>query len=133
MIVLDTNLLLRYLLNDDVAQAKRAARVLETSPQVTVTPTIVLELVWVLECSDCSRAEIAAALRHVLGLPNMRLSNEAALYRAVQWFEQGLDFADALHLGLSPATATLMTFDKDFVSRAKRVEAFPPVALCPAR
>ena len=133
MIVLDTNLLLRYLLNDDVAQARRAARLLETSAQISVTPTIVLELVWVLECSDCSRAEIAAALRQVLGLPNMRLSNEAALYRAVQWFEQGLDFADALHLGLSPATATLMTFDKDFVSRAKRVEAFPPVALCPAR
>ncbi len=133
MIVLDTNLLLRYLLNDDVAQAKRAARVLETSPQVTVTPTIVLELVWVLECSDCSRAEIALALRHVLGLPTMRLPNESALYRAVLWFEQGLDFADALHLALSPATATVMTFDKDFASRAKRAEAFPPVALCPAR
>ena len=133
MIVLDTNLLLRYLLNDDVAQAKRAARVLASAPQVTVTPTIVLELVWVLECSDCSRAEIALALRHVLGLPTMRLPNESALYRAVLWFEQGLDFADALHLALSPATATVMTFDKDFASRAKRAEAFPPVALCPAR
>ncbi|MDO8788563.1 MAG: type II toxin-antitoxin system VapC family toxin [Sulfuritalea sp.] len=133
MIVLDTKLLLRYLLNDDVAQARRVARLMETSAQVTVTPTIILELVWVLECSDCSRAEIALALRHVLGLPNMRLPNETALYRAVQWFEQGLDFADALHLGLSPATATLMTFDKDFVGKAKRVEAFPAVALCPVR
>jgi predicted nucleic acid-binding protein len=63
----------------------------------------------------------------------MRLPNESALYRAVQWFEQGLDFADALHLALSPATATVMTFDKDFVSKAKRAEAFPPVALCPTR
>lgn len=133
MIVLDTNLLLRYLLNDDAAQARRVTRLLDSAPLVTVTPTIVLELVWVLECSDCSRAEIAAALRHVLGLPNMRLPNETALYRAVQWFEQGLDFADALHLGLSPATATLMTFDKDFVGKAKRAEAFPVVALCPVR
>lgn len=133
MIVLDTNLLLRYLLNDDAAQAQRVQHLLENSPQITVTPTIVLELVWVLECSDCSRAEIAGALRHVLGLPNMRLANEATLYRAVQWFEQGLDFADALHLSLSPATATLMTFDKDFASKAKRAEAFPNVALCPQR
>jgi predicted nucleic-acid-binding protein len=131
MIVLDTNLLLRYLLNDDVAQAKRAQRLLESSPLVTVTPTIVLELVWVLECSDCTRTEIVGALRHVLGLPNMRLANEAALYRAVQWFEQGLDFADALHLALASATATLMTFDKDFVSKAKRLDAFPSVELCP--
>lgn len=133
MIVLDTNLLLRYLLNDDAAQAKRALRLLESAPLVTVTPTIALELVWVLECSDCSRAEIIGALRHVLGLPNMRLPNETAFYRAVQWFEQGLDFADALHLALSPANATLMTFDKDFVSKAKRADAFPAVALCPAR
>jgi predicted nucleic-acid-binding protein len=91
----------------------------------------VLELVWVLECSDFSRAEIVSALRHVLGLPNMRLPNETVLYRAVQWFEQGLDFADALHLALSPATATLMTFDKDFANKAKRLDAFPTVALCP--
>lgn len=131
MVVIDTNLLLRYLLNDDAGQAKRAQRLLESSSQVTVTPTIVLELVWVLECSDCSRAEIAAALRHVLGLPNMRVANEAAFFRAVQWFEQGMDFADALHLGLSPATATMATFDKDFVTRARRIEAFPAVVLCP--
>jgi predicted nucleic-acid-binding protein len=131
MIVLDTNLLLRYLLNDDPAQARRVQRLLETSPLVTVTPTIVLELAWVLECSDCTRAEIVGALRHIAGLPNMRLPNEAALYRAVEWYEQGLDFADALHLALSPAAATLITFDKDFVSKAKRAEAFPSVASCP--
>lgn len=132
MIVLDTNLLLRYLLNDDAAQARRARRLLENAPLVTVTPTIVLELVWVLECSDCTRAEVVGALRHVLGLPNMRLPDEAALFRALQWFEQGLDFADALHLALSPAAATLMTFDKAFVGKARRAGAFPAVALCPA-
>lgn len=133
MIVLDTNLLLRYLLNDDAAQARRARRVLETASQVTVTSTIVLELVWVLECCDCTRAEIANALRHLFGLPNMRLPHEAAIFRAVQWFEQGLDFADALHLALSPASATLLTFDRDFVGKARRAEAFPKVELCPAR
>lgn len=131
MVVIDTNLLLRYLLNDDAGQAKRAQQLLESSSQVTVTPTIVLELVWVLECCDCSRGEIAAALRHVLGLPNMRVANEAAFFRAVQWFEQGMDFADALHLGLSPATATMATFDKDFVTKARRIQAFPAVVLCP--
>ena len=131
MIVLDTNLLLRYLLNDDPAQARRVKSLLDSTKQVTVTPTIVLELVWVLECSDCTRQEIALALRHVLGLPNMRLPNEGVLFRAVQWFEQGLDFGDALHLASSPAGATLVTFDKDFVARAKRAAAFPAVALCP--
>ena len=32
---------------------------------------------------------------------------------------------------LSPATASFVTFDKDFVNKAKRAEAFPAVALCP--
>lgn len=131
MIVLDTNVLLRYLLNDDAAQARRALRLIETAPLVTLTATIALELVWVLECSDCTRAEIVKALRHVFGLPNMRLADEAALFRAVQWFEQGMDFADALHLALSPSHATLTTFDKDFVAKARRIGAFPAVAPCP--
>jgi predicted nucleic acid-binding protein len=48
-----------------------------------------------------------------------RLPNETVRYRTVQWFEQGLDFADALHLALSPATATLISFDKGFVSKTK--------------
>ena len=131
MIVVDTNLWLRYLLNDDVAQARRVQQLLETSPQVTMTPTIMLELVWVLECSDCTRTEILAALRHVLGLGNMRLPNEAAFFRAMQWFEQGLDFADALHLALSPATASFTTFDKPLLNTAKRADPFPAVAQCP--
>ena len=46
MIVLDTDLWLCYLLNDDAAQARRVQQLLEASPQVTLTPTILLELVW---------------------------------------------------------------------------------------
>ena len=131
MIVLDTNLLLRYLLNDDPAQARRVKALLERTAEVTVTPTIVLELVWVLECADCTREEVVLALRHVLGWPNMRLPGEGVLFRAVAWYEQGLDFADALHLALSPADATLLTFDRNFVTRAKRMHAHPAVVACP--
>lgn len=133
MIVLDTNILLRYLLNDDPAQAERATRLLETAPAVTVPPSVVLELVWVLECSDCSREEIVGALRHVLGLAKMRLTHESGLFRAVQWYEGGMDFGDAMHLALSSPTDSLATFDRDFVGKAKRLEAFPAVTLCPAR
>jgi predicted nucleic-acid-binding protein len=131
MIVLDTNLWLRYLLNDDPAQAQRVRRLLEKSAAVSITPSILLELVWVLECCDCTRAEIVTALRHLLGLPNMLIGNESGMFRAVQWYEQGLEFGDAVHLASAPATATLVTFDRDFVTRAKRADAFPAVVLCP--
>lgn len=133
MIILDTNILLRYLLNDDLAQAERATRLLERASAVTVPPSVVLELVWVLECSDCSRDEIVGALRHVLGLGNMRLGHESGLYRAVQWYEGGMDFGDAMHLGMSSPSDTLITFDREFVGKAKRLDAFPAVTLCPAK
>lgn len=53
-------------------------------------------------------------------LPKAR-GNAEALRTALENLVQGLDFADALHLALSPAEATLLTFDRTFVRKAKRL------------
>jgi hypothetical protein len=102
---------------------------------ITESSSMLQATAWLLPTSVVisfqTRAEILGALHHVLGLPSMCLHNEAALFRAVQWFEQGVDFCDSLHLALSPSTATRVIFDKDFVKRAGCMEAFPAVALCP--
>lgn len=49
MMVLDTNILARYLLNDDMVQAKAAARLLASHRHFTVPPTVLLELAWVAQ------------------------------------------------------------------------------------
>ncbi len=39
--------------------------------------------------------------------------------QVLQWHENGLDFADALHLAESQNCSTIYTFDDKFVKRAK--------------
>ena len=66
MISLDTNILARFLLSDDPVQFKLARDLLARPNDYTTPPTVLLELVWVLESYDCTRAEILQALRMLL-------------------------------------------------------------------
>ena len=127
MMVLDTNILARYLLNDDIVQAKAAARLLASHRRFTVPPTVLLELAWVLKVNGCTRDEIVKGLRLLLGLPNFKPKEMEALCYALQWFEQGMDFGDALHLALSADGEAFCTFDKALVRQAESVGAMPRV------
>jgi predicted nucleic-acid-binding protein len=100
VIALDTNILVRYLLNDDPKQTRVAAALLAQNSVYTAPPTVMLELVWVLKVNGCSREEIIKGLRLLLGLPNFKPKAFEALCYAVRWFEEGMDFGDALHLAL---------------------------------
>jgi predicted nucleic-acid-binding protein len=127
MIALDTNILARYLLKDDTEQFERARALIESAERITVPVTVLLELAWVLEVSDCSRQEIARAFRVLIGLPNFALRSLDSLLYALRWYEEGMDFADALHLAMSAQDEALATFDRDFAKIAKRAGAFPEV------
>ena len=48
---------------------------------------------------------------------------------ALDAFDKGLDFADALHLARSSRAAGFATFDKRLAKRAKALGLTPPVAL----
>ncbi|MFN0318015.1 MAG: type II toxin-antitoxin system VapC family toxin [Burkholderiales bacterium] len=129
MISLDTNLLVRYLLNDDAEQGKIASALLSGSSTVTAPVSVLLELAWVLEAYDCTREEIAKGFRHILGLPNFIVREIEAVGYALRWFEGGMDFADALHLALSAKDEQFATFDRALEKRAKKLGAFPAVTL----
>ena len=132
MIALDTNILVRYLLNDDEAQAEIAEALLASGKTCYIPITVWLELAWVLECYDCQRQDIAKALRHLLGLPNLQTGEPLALLRALNGFEGGADFADALHVALSVQVESFVTFDQTLVKRAKRLDMQPMViSACP--
>lgn len=129
MISLDTNILARFLLNDDAEQFRAAWELLSQPGPYTAPPTVILELTWVLKINGCSREEIAKGLRALIGLPNFIPEQFQAVLYALRWFESGMDFADSLHLALSNAQETLMTFDRDFAQAAKRAQAFPEVKM----
>lgn len=128
MIAVDTNVLARYLLNDDVEQAKAAVRLLSAREPVDVPLSVWLELVWVLQIYDCSKAEIAKGLRHIVGLPCVRSGTHDIFLRALSWFEEGMDFADALHLAMSAQDERFASFDKVMMKMAARIGASPRVA-----
>lgn len=127
MISLDTNILARYLLNDDAKQSKAATALLAEDEDYTVSATVILELVWVLRANGCTRAEINKGLRLLLGLPNFKPKEFEALCYAIRWHEQGMDFADALHLALSSEDDVFCTFDKTVGKLAGKVGAAPEV------
>jgi predicted nucleic-acid-binding protein len=49
MIAIDTNVLLRYLLDDDAVQSKKANKLINNSNQVLVTDVVLVETIWTLK------------------------------------------------------------------------------------
>lgn len=130
MIALDTNVLVRVLTRDDPDQAALAAEVMK-SADLFVCKTVLLELEWVLRFAyQFDRPAIADALRHLLGLPRLRVEDEAAVVSGLEGYEAGLDFADALHLSSSGTAVTeFATFDRALARKAASKEIGPRVNL----
>lgn len=129
MITLDTNILARYFLNDDPKQSKAAIALLSKKQIYTAPPTVILELVWVLRVNGCEREQIIKALRLLLGLPNFKPKQFEALCYALRWYEEGMDFGDALHMALSAGDQAFCTFDKTLSKVALECGALPTVRL----
>ena len=129
VIALDTNILLRYLLNDEPKQAARARTLLANGSRFWVPITVMLEIAWVLRSHGASADAVALGLRTILGLATVTVQERDAVVRALAWQQHGMGIADALHLALSHQSEQLTTFDKDFIKLAKRIGAQPVVSL----
>ena len=119
MVAVDTNVVVRLLTQDHPAQAARAVTIFR-SGRVFIPKSVLLETEWVLRYSyELGSDAILRALRGVLGLPNVSVEDPTAAVAAMTLFEQGLDFADALHLASSSPADRFVTFDARVVRRAK--------------
>ncbi|MER8545532.1 type II toxin-antitoxin system VapC family toxin [Mesorhizobium sp. M0684] len=119
MLAIDTNLIVRYLTGDHPSQSSRARALIDSQP-VFVAVTVMLEVEWVLRSAyGFAPLEIARTLRMFSGLPTVEVEDGAVVSSALDLSEQGLDFADALHLGKSAHCAGFATFDRKFVRAAK--------------
>lgn len=132
MITLDTNVWIRYLTNDDELQARRALRLLEQSNAVFLPKTVLLELEGVLRAAyRVKPAEIHRSLLHLLGLPMVIAESAGQVTAALDFYGQGYDFADALHLASSDTAQAVYSFDEKFVRKGKH--AAPPVKAVPGK
>jgi predicted nucleic-acid-binding protein len=128
MIALDTNVLVRFIVEDDEAQVKRVrdliARCRETGEPCLVSLPVVCELVWVLESLyEAGRAELLSALQGLLVHDVIRVEDAGVLRQALDTFSRSKgDMADHIigALGRARGATTTYTFD----SGLKRVESF---------
>ena len=93
--LLDTNVLLRYLVGDDPPKSARATalmqRVERAQEIVEVSESVLTETVW------ASRNEIGQKLTTVLSLPGLRVGGRAILLLALHNFaNSGADFVDCI-------------------------------------
>ena len=130
---LDTNVLARFFIDDaDDAQAakQRPAAVAALSERAFVAVTVLLELEWVMRgFYVLPRRDIARVMRALAGIEHITLEDRDAVLAALEAFEGGLDFADALHLSRSARATAFATFDRRLARRTKGMALTPAVEL----
>jgi predicted nucleic-acid-binding protein len=127
MIGVDTNVLVRYLAQDDPVHSPRATRLFErltgAEPGFICLITLV-ETAWVLDRAyGLSHLEIAAAIERMLQADTLALQNEQQVFTAMIALRTGAaSFSDALigALGAWAGCAVTLTFDR----RAARLMEF---------
>ena len=120
MPALDTNILVRYLVQDDAAQLAATQRLISrcVSEGLTlfVPVTVVLELEWVLRSSfEFGKNDVLLTLSSLFSAAELSFESEQALEMALQLFRnRSADFADCLHVALATQAdeQPLWTFDK---------------------
>jgi len=98
---IDTNILARYLIQDDLEQLRVASRFIrddcsEREPGF-VNQIVLAELVWVLERGyKLDRPAVMAALDALLRADQLSIEHPEDLRAALREYEDGADFADSL-------------------------------------
>jgi len=116
-VTVDTNVLLRVLVDDDPKQQRVAVDALQRADLAAVSVQSLCELAWVLERSyGVARADIAASVRAVLDMRNIAV-NRPAVEAGLSVLEAGGDFADGViaYDGRWLGGETCVSFDKKAV------------------
>lgn len=123
MYAIDTNVVVRLVVVDDRKQALRARKLIETR-DVSVSATVLLETEWVLR-SVYKRLpkDIVETLREFVRLPHVVVENGAATFKALDWAEAGMEFADALHLAGAVDAEAFVSFDRDLAKLSAKLGA----------
>ena len=129
MIALDTNVLVRYLTQDDKTQFQKVLRLLSMEQATFFICDLVLaETDWVLRSLyDWTNAEVADAYSRLTTIHNLTFENETRLKSSLTALREGADLADELILRscLDNGSQTFATFDKGIIRRHKPFATAP--------
>jgi len=114
----DTNIVLRYILNDDPAQAEVAGKIL--SHPCLVGLGVLMEAAWVMRSNyGLSRSTIAAALETLVDIETVRVVDGVGVRWALDRYrDHGADLADMLHIVASKGVSSFASFEKQLAKQA---------------
>lgn len=114
MIAIDTNVLLRYLLDDDQDQAVKASRLINGNEAVLVTDVVLAETIWTLKGKkyQLKKPALITVIQALFREPNIRFEDGRVVWVALYDFRNAkpvkgktADFPDALILNKAKAIA----------------------------
>jgi predicted nucleic-acid-binding protein len=119
MIGLDTNVLVRYLVQDDPEQSSAAGSLFDAFSAEDpgfVSAIAVVELVWVLQsCYEASRHDIQGVMEDLLRTRELVIERADLIWQSLRIFTQGnADFADCIieRCGEAAGCDYTITFDE---------------------
>jgi predicted nucleic-acid-binding protein len=133
MLAIDTNVLLRYLLDDDAQQSQKAKKLINGQQTVLITDVVLTETIWVLKGKryQVSKDNIVDVIHALFAEPNIQFEDAQAVWCALKDFVNAApikvkgkvkqaDFPDALIINKAKRygelnnmqVTTLYTFDK---------------------
>ena len=107
MIGLDTNIIIRYLTQDDPEQSKSAEYIIETEldskKQGFISLIVLIEVIWVLKtCYQQSKPELSHIVESLLTTKQLIIEKSDHAYKALRIWQKGTgDYSDALIAVLS--------------------------------
>ncbi|WP_067065047.1 PIN domain-containing protein [Roseateles chitosanitabidus] len=119
MSAIDTNVLVRFIVQDDSNQAEAVERLRRRHAhhdvRLFVSTTVILELEWVLRaCFKFDKSQVLGAFVRIIESSELLIENEEAIIHAVESYgESAADLADCIHAHVAAAAgrSPLHTFD----------------------
>jgi len=109
MIAIDTNILLRYLLDDDAGQSKKASSIIAGNSNILITDIVLTETIWTLKGKkyNLNKESIIKVINTLFAEPNIIFEDGQTVWRALNDYKQATtikvgnkrketDFSDAL-------------------------------------
>lgn len=120
MVVVDTNLLVRYLTLDDPEKAKAVELLFDRASKreiyILLPAVVIAELVWVLESFyKMKAAEISELIEAILNTPGFEVQEREILLSTIKTYnERGIDLVDAwiIEFAKEKGISTIYSFDK---------------------
>jgi predicted nucleic-acid-binding protein len=118
----DTNILVRAVLQDDLEQGRAASKLLKESSLIAVSLPCLCELVWILRRgAKLPKEDIALTIRDLLDAANV-VMNRPAVEAGLALLQAGGDFADGImaYEGAWLGGETFVSFDRQAVELVAR-------------